>query len=71
LDDAKHSIERDDTYLNGYIRAGKACLGLCLPEDAKGYFSKAQELQPDASVASRGLDDAARLMEEMKIEDGG
>jgi DnaJ homolog subfamily C member 7 len=69
LDDAKHSIERDDTYLNGYIRAGKACLGLCLPEDAKGYFSKAQELQPDASVASRGLDDAAQLMEEMKIED--
>lgn len=69
LDDAKHSIERDDIYVNGYIRAGKACLGLCLPEDAKRYFSRAQELQPDAHLAGRGLDDAVKLMEKMRIED--
>ena len=68
LEDARNSIEKGDTYVNGYVRAGKACLALCLAEDAHRYFSKALELSPDAPIARRGLEDASRLIEELKKE---
>lgn len=69
LEDAKHSIEQDSSYVNGYVRAGKACLGLCLAEDGKQYFSMALERSPDCIAARRGLKECIELIARLERED--
>lgn len=69
LEDAMHSIEMDDMYSKGYIRAGKACLGLGDPERAQGYFQHALDLVPGSKAALAGLDDAHRMKEKFSEED--
>ncbi|KAI8105108.1 hypothetical protein M9435_000279 [Picochlorum sp. BPE23] len=69
LEDAMHSIEMDDMYCKGYIRAGKACLGLGDPERAKGYFQHALDMVPGSKAALAGLDDAHRMKEQFSEED--
>ncbi len=67
---AAAAAKRDSGYLRAHLRLGRALLALAQPADAEAAFKQVLELEPRNAAAARGVEEAARLAGQQRVQHG-